>query len=485
MSAWQRTQFMKYGDVVTFDTTFKTNSFRFPLGVLVGVDCFGKTTCFALCLVHTETIESFKWVFQRLKEAVPGYLPKIIYTDEDAAMASAISDEFPSSKHRLCSWHLERNLKRKVGQIPNYELLRNSFWLLVKNDYGEAFFNTHIQLMKDACVNNAAALNAIEHLLQIKDKWASCFSSKLFTMGQSATSRAEGINSIIKKELNGRIETIDDLVQVLDDRITNEMERSYATNAAQHKVKGVKLRYTLYSYSLNYPSWLSQFIIDKIEEQQLIATELINKVTITKAADQFLVRTVSDRTYTVKLVDFASPDTLTKIPNECSCPYIHTWALPCRHIFLVAMMVNARKIGDSLFGKRWSVQNDINPRNFTSYLSQVVDDSAVDNQLIYDPVSHKRRAFNNLVAFAKTVADVAVDVGKDQAMMDCLQFFRRTVLQCQVPSAVNSAHSSSTTLVQDPPVLGKKVGRPKSSTTAPNKVRRIEKILPLDQAHFN
>nr|XP_027122275.1 protein FAR1-RELATED SEQUENCE 5-like [Coffea arabica] len=76
-----------FGDVVTFDTTYKTNKEYRPLGVFVGFNQFRQLIIFGATLLYDETIESFKWVFGTFVEAVCGRHPKTIFTDQDAAMA--------------------------------------------------------------------------------------------------------------------------------------------------------------------------------------------------------------------------------------------------------------------------------------------------------------------------------------------------------------------------------------------------------------
>jgi len=44
-----------------------------------------------------------------------GKKPKTIFTDQDAAMAKAISDVFPETYHRFCLWHLFQNALKNLN----------------------------------------------------------------------------------------------------------------------------------------------------------------------------------------------------------------------------------------------------------------------------------------------------------------------------------------------------------------------------------
>ncbi|VVA36983.1 PREDICTED: FAR1-RELATED SEQUENCE, partial [Prunus dulcis] len=48
------------------------------------------------------------------KKAMPGGEPKTIITDQDAAMAIAISIAFPTTFHRLCIWHITSKFSVKL-----------------------------------------------------------------------------------------------------------------------------------------------------------------------------------------------------------------------------------------------------------------------------------------------------------------------------------------------------------------------------------
>ena len=54
---------------------------------------------------------------RRFLEAMSSKAPKIIFTDQDVAMAKAIPIVMPNTKHRLCTWHLMQNALRHANSI--------------------------------------------------------------------------------------------------------------------------------------------------------------------------------------------------------------------------------------------------------------------------------------------------------------------------------------------------------------------------------
>jgi hypothetical protein len=76
-----RGSYEDFGDCITFDTTYKTNIYKMPLGVFVGVNNHLQSTIFACALIRDESEESFKWLFRTFLRCMNGKHPTIILTD--------------------------------------------------------------------------------------------------------------------------------------------------------------------------------------------------------------------------------------------------------------------------------------------------------------------------------------------------------------------------------------------------------------------
>jgi hypothetical protein len=95
-----RSVYNKYKDYVFFDMTFYTNRYNMPFAPIVGVNNHTHTIVLGCALLPDEKTETFEWVFRRWMEAMEGNAPDHIMTDQDQAMATAISNVFPLSIHR-------------------------------------------------------------------------------------------------------------------------------------------------------------------------------------------------------------------------------------------------------------------------------------------------------------------------------------------------------------------------------------------------
>jgi hypothetical protein len=80
--AVSRLNYEFFGDVLVFDTTYKTNKYGMPFAPFVGVNNHFQSILFGCALLREETIKSFKWLFQTFKDCMKGKEPKCILTGQ-------------------------------------------------------------------------------------------------------------------------------------------------------------------------------------------------------------------------------------------------------------------------------------------------------------------------------------------------------------------------------------------------------------------
>ena len=188
-----------YGDFISFDTTFSTNRYNMPFAPIVGINGHGKNVIFGCALIENQTAETFEWVFRTFVETMSGKKPKIIMTDQDAAMKKAIANYMPDVIHRLCIWHIMKNLHEKCGCFMSQkhregmekrlnELVYDSLhvaefesgWQTMLQDY-DAEKNEHLQLM-----------------YRLRKLWVPVYFKDTMCPFIHSTSRSESTNSYFK-----------------------------------------------------------------------------------------------------------------------------------------------------------------------------------------------------------------------------------------------------------------------------------------------
>ena len=97
-----------------------------PLFNTTGVTCLKKTYYEGFALLSRERQADYEWALKALKRLyqqteLPA--PATLLTDRDLGLLKAIQAVFPTSKHLLCLWHVEKN----VLLIPPESLRSHAF----------------------------------------------------------------------------------------------------------------------------------------------------------------------------------------------------------------------------------------------------------------------------------------------------------------------------------------------------------------------
>ncbi|KAM3270589.1 hypothetical protein P3S67_028791 [Capsicum chacoense] len=87
--------FKIYGDIVSFDTTYRTNKEYRPLALFVGLNNHREIVIFGVALLYEESTESFEWLFSAFFKIMSVDKPQTIFTDQDPAIAVVISLVMP------------------------------------------------------------------------------------------------------------------------------------------------------------------------------------------------------------------------------------------------------------------------------------------------------------------------------------------------------------------------------------------------------
>ncbi|XP_009123544.1 protein FAR1-RELATED SEQUENCE 5-like [Brassica rapa] len=299
--------FNLFGDVICFDTTYKTNEYDRPFAPFVGVNHHKQTVVFGAALLYDETTESFKWLFETFLGAMSGKQPKTILTDQSAAMANAI-----------------------VKCVYDHE--EEEDWLLAWSD----------TLNKHKLTDN----KWLKNLFEVKEKWAMVYGRHTLTADSVSTQRSKSMNSILKRYLRRSFDLLTffkHYERALDDRRYKELVADFGMmHTLPVLVASVKMLqhaeevYTPEVFTLFQKEYtvIGDYVAKKTSKYEMVYEY---NVSYRGVAREHLVK------------DDAANQTI-----HCSCMKFSFDGFLCLHALKVLNKKNVRRIPPTYILNRWS-----------------------------------------------------------------------------------------------------------------------------------
>ncbi|KAM2868937.1 hypothetical protein FF1_016936 [Malus domestica] len=220
-----------FGDVVSFDTTYKTNRAGRPFAVFSGLNHHREIVVFGAALMYDETAPSFIWLFETFLVAMSNKAPKTIFTDQDAAMMNAIPHVMPDTYHRLCLWHMMQNALKNVncvfkGNSGVREVLKK--FIDEYEDEDEFLVAWDEMLVKHNV--QGKALEWLKGIKKLRKKWAKAYVKMAWSAGMTTTGISESFNGRLKEYLQSDYNVVQFFMhfeRVLDDQRYKEYQAEY------------------------------------------------------------------------------------------------------------------------------------------------------------------------------------------------------------------------------------------------------------------
>ncbi|XP_021724249.1 protein FAR1-RELATED SEQUENCE 5-like [Chenopodium quinoa] len=184
-----------YGDVLVFDTTYRTNRYNLICAPFVGINNHWHNCMFACAFIGDETTNSFVWLLQTFFKAMEDRKPTSIFTDQDQAMANAILEVIPNTKLSLCIWHLEQNAITRYGALKKDKEFKFAFNQCLKMCVTEQEFEAKWQAMLQKY--ELTEHSWYKRVYELKDKWCPALCRDFFSAGILSSQRSESTNHAI------------------------------------------------------------------------------------------------------------------------------------------------------------------------------------------------------------------------------------------------------------------------------------------------
>ncbi|CAL1394457.1 unnamed protein product [Linum trigynum] len=336
-----RLDFGCFGDVLSFDTTYKKNAYNMPLVIFSGINHHNNTCVLACALLNNENEESYNWVLEAFVEAM-GKKPNVVVTDGDKAMANAVSKVFPDATHRLCSWHLFGNAKDHVKD-KNFLF---SFKKCMFADCGIEEFEERWRslITKFSVEDNTWIGNTYEK----RREWATAYLRDKFFANVRTTSRCEGLNSFIKKYVSCQhnlLEFVNDFDRALRHFKENEVKADFKSNYGTPELRNTCLR----SLEISGASVYSREAFFTFREQLEASNGCIMTRSFERSSHRVYEMTMYEDSEVVIEVTYQP----TTSEMECSCYKFRSTGMLCAHMIYVLREQRVKELLSELVLPRW------------------------------------------------------------------------------------------------------------------------------------
>ncbi|XP_042426267.1 protein FAR1-RELATED SEQUENCE 5-like [Zingiber officinale] len=161
--ARSRAAYDSFSDVITFDTTYLTNSYDMPFAPFVGVNHHGESILLGCGLISKEDSETFIWLFKSWLTCMRGRAPRAIITDQCKAMEIAILEFIEQ---------YDNALKSKIEKEDNSDFASfNSIIPVISGNpiekqFQSVYTNKIFKLFQDELREERQRYNNLQPLLQ-------------------------------------------------------------------------------------------------------------------------------------------------------------------------------------------------------------------------------------------------------------------------------------------------------------------------------
>jgi len=337
-----------FGDVVVFDSTYKTNRYNLPLVPFVGVNHHRSTVIFGCGIISHENIESYVWLLSTFSEAMIQKHPISVITDGDLAMQRAIRLVWPNSSHRLCIWHIEQNIVRNLKDDVVKDEFRSFLydcWSIEETERKwQEFLDKHKVTNKESW---------LYQMYDMREIWCASYHAGKCYLGLRSNQRSESLNSRLHMRLDRKMTLLDMVKHV------------------EHCLSGLRTN----EAKLDTDALQSEACIEP--DASIIEIEVVKSFTPTIFATvQFSIK-AAKKCFSIDILDgdnmseyivgrkdkgdmmyyvkcqFCDEGNLKGI--SCSCGKLQSIGTPCSHIFFVLGDLDKDKLPDCCVLKRWTM----------------------------------------------------------------------------------------------------------------------------------
>ncbi|KAJ7964697.1 FAR1 family protein [Quillaja saponaria] len=330
-----------FGDVVTFDTTYRSITYGLLLGVWFGIDNHGNAIFFGCVLLQDESSNSFAWALQAFVRFMRGRHPQTILTDIESGLRDAITRELSDSKHVICIWHVLSKISSWFS-FPlgsQYAGFKAEFDILCHLESIEDFERQwDIMVARFGLVSD----KHIDLLFSYRASWSLVY-IRNYSLARTLTAEfSQSLDSFFKRILNAQT-----CLQVFFEQV------GMAVNLGKLNREGMQYMHikTCMPIEEHARSILTPYAFNVLQNEivlslQYATTELVN--------GSYLVRHYK-KMDAERLVIWMPEDEQI----HCSCKEFEHSGILCRHSLRVLAVKNYFQLPPKYFLLRWQIESSL------------------------------------------------------------------------------------------------------------------------------
>lgn len=358
IDARSRMAYNYFGDVVIFDTTYKTNRYGMPFAPFLGANHHKQPISFGCALLLDESEASLVWLFSTWLEVMHGHYPISIVAEHDPAIGAAIAKVFPKTNYRFCKRHILREFYDRLGHVDSeHKDFIKDFFQCINMTELNAEFDSHWRAFIDKY--GLKDNEWLESLYKTREQWVQVYSQDTFIASISVDQLSENINSFFGGYL--KIHTpLQEFVEQLEKIINGQHEKELEEDS---KIRNAKpLSKTGLPMEDQMAKIYTTAIFLDFQEQlfQSLRHICIKEDSTYKVAE-----------FGVGQTDYIVTCDVLDLKASCSCQMFEYAGIPCRHILRVFSVKNIMLLPSNYILNRWK-------RNAT--LRVVPDDHDIEMQ---------------------------------------------------------------------------------------------------------
>lgn len=336
-----RHDYVNFCDVVSFDTSYIKNKYRLPLALFVGVNQHYQFMLLGCALLSDESVSTYLWVMQTWLSAMGGRAPKVIITDKDEYLESAVSQVFPSSKHCFCLW----SIAGKISEALKHDNFMAKFEKCIYRSWTDEQFDKRWFKMVDRL--GLKEYDWMHSLYGSRKQWVPIYMRDVFLAGMSTLQRSESVNCYFDKYVHRKTsvqEFVRQYESIIQDRYEEEAKGDSDTWNKLTTLKSPS------PFEKHVSSIYTHAVFKKFQAEVLGASACMPK----KEAREDMVQTYRVTEFETNLGGFNVYYNESTSEVSCSCRLFEFKGFLCRHALIVLQMCGLSAIPSQYILKRWT-----------------------------------------------------------------------------------------------------------------------------------